>query len=170
MYLMNPGFSFTVSDIALSSFLYPALNEEVIMARSVQAGGSSVTSPTTSAHFHIQPPHVCIILNKESFFFQISVFFQSLLPSLLLTSDILLTFNCSSPPPIAGIIPHLRPPRHTVCSPTMHLCFKTFPDPFGLLPLQTLLCLSFSVQLFVCFFCLSKITFIFFNFKPLKLA
>lgn len=27
-------------------------------------------------------------------------------------SDILLTHNCGSPPPIAGINPHLRPPRH----------------------------------------------------------
>lgn len=48
-------------------------------------------------------------------------------------SDILLTLNCGSPPPIAGINPHLRPPRHTVCSPTMHLNSKTFPDTFGLL-------------------------------------
>lgn len=38
--------------------------------------------------------------------------------------DILLTHNCGSPPPIAGINPHLRPPRHTVCSPTMHLSSK----------------------------------------------
>lgn len=46
--------------------------------------------------------------------------------------DILLTHNCGSLPPIAGINPHLRPPRHTVCSPTMHLSSKTFPDTFGL--------------------------------------
>lgn len=46
--------------------------------------------------------------------------------------DILLTHNCGSPPPIAGINPHLRPPRHTVCSPTMHLSSETFPDTFGL--------------------------------------
>ncbi|MEQ2291824.1 hypothetical protein AMECASPLE_016856 [Ameca splendens] len=48
-------------------------------------------------------------------------------------SNILLTHNCGSPPPIAGNNPHLRPPRHTVCSPTMHLSSKTFPDTFGLL-------------------------------------
>lgn len=46
--------------------------------------------------------------------------------------DILLTHNCGSPPPIAGINPHLRPPRHTVCSPTMHLSSESFPDTFGL--------------------------------------
>lgn len=53
-------------------------------------------------------------------------------------SDILLTHNCGSPPPIAGINPHLRPPRHTVCSPTMHLSSKTFPDTFGLLSITYL--------------------------------
>lgn len=47
--------------------------------------------------------------------------------------DILLTHDCGSPPPIAGANPHLRPPRHAVCSPTMHLHAQTFPDTFGLL-------------------------------------
>lgn len=62
----------------------------------------------------------------------------SSLLSLLPPSDILLTHNCGSPPPIAGINPHLRPPRHTVCSPTMHLSSKTFPDTFGLLSIAYL--------------------------------
>lgn len=79
--------------------------------------------------------------------------------SLLPPSDILLTHNCGSPPPIAGINPHLRPPRHTVCSPTMHLSSKTFPDTFGLLsiaylslPLQPLFFLSHgsSSSSFIC--------------------
>lgn len=66
-------------------------------------------------------------------------------PSPLLSSlflpppDILLTHNCGSPPPIAGINPHLRPPRHTVCSPTMYLSSKTFPDTFGLFSIALLL-------------------------------
>lgn len=63
----------------------------------------------------------------------LSVPFPSSFLSPLPPSDILLTHNCGSPPPIAGNHPFLRPPRHTVCFPTMHLSSKTFPYTFGLL-------------------------------------
>lgn len=71
----------------------------------------------------------------------LSVPFPSSFLSPLPPSDILLTHNCGSPPPIAGNNPLLRPHRHTFpqCFPTMHLSSKTFPYTFGLLIVPLLL-------------------------------
>lgn len=138
MHLMNPPLVLASLTDATAAALYRLLQHHQSSSVSelqVRINSMKMSPPSLDGQHH-RSPKLCL---------------PSASPPLFSPSDIQLTHNCGSPPPITGINPHLRPPRQTVCSPTMHLSFKTFPDTFGLLLVTILLSLPVQSNFFQAF-------------------